>query len=141
MLYNHKLPFTIIFDQIDISLFKKEKFEEGPTIIDNYFKMFNANLEVVTKKIKSVFSTTCDWLDETKEVNNTESVTKTNYAYLKIWKFLVEIVNWKSSDQFKLILARYHKDITVNCLKPIDNYFHIILTSSGKDLRIFYLKI
>jgi len=119
-LHNHRLPFSIITKQIDISSFKKEKFEEGPTIVDNYIKMFNANLEQVIRKIKTVFSITCDWLDETKEINNTESL-ETNYSYLNIWKFLVEIVNWKSSDQFKLILARYHKDITVNRQKTIDN--------------------
>lgn len=124
-LYNHKLPISLISKQVDISLNKAEKIEQHQIILENYLKIFNTNMEVVVKKIKNIFSATSDWLDETKDANNIETLEK-NYAYLKIWKFLVEMENWRSSDQFKLIMARFHKDITVNYLKSKKYYFQAI---------------
>jgi len=117
-LYKQKLPLSLISKKIEVPQ-TKNNWSKAPaqtiTIVDDYFKKFQEIVNLATGKVKSIFSMTSEWLEETKETQNL-NLSEKSIAYLKIWKYLIEIQNWSSVNQLKLLLARYHKDIEVNTI-------------------------
>lgn len=117
-LINQKLINSLIPKQIEVPISKdygvKINETRSTTKIEDYIKRFNVTTNIVINKMKAIFSVTCDWLEDIKEVQNSSEPLERNDMYLKIWKLLVEMENLKSGNQFKLILARFHKDIKVN---------------------------
>lgn len=113
-LYNQKIPLGIIPKQLEVSLPKdnksKAKFGQGISSTEDYYKKFNMIMDIIVTKVKSMFTAISEWIDE---VRITDQVEK-NTRYLKIWAILVETENLRSANQFKLILARFYKDIKVN---------------------------
>lgn len=113
-LYNQKIPFGIIPKQIEVSLPKdnksKAKFGQGISSTEDFYKKFTVVIDLIVTKVKSIFTTIFEWIDEVSIADQVEK----NTPYLKLWAFLVETENWRSANQFKLILARFYKDIKVN---------------------------
>lgn len=151
-LINQKLINSLIPKHIEVSLSKEVKINEptSNTKIDEYYKRFNVTTNTVISKIKGIFSVTCDWLEDIKEVQNSSEPLETNYIYLKIWKLLVEMENLKSGNQFKLIVARFRKDIKasyliilyinmhINRYNTVNYIFSIIIILQLSKLIIFY---
>lgn len=113
-LYNQKIPLGIIPKQIEVSLPRdnrsKAKFGQGISSTEDYSKKFNMIMDIIVTKVKSIFTAISEWIDEVRIADPVEK----NALYLKIWSFLVETENLRSSNQLKLILARFYKDIKVN---------------------------
>jgi len=112
-LYKHKILLSVIQKQIDISILSKHdskvKFQSTP--VEDDYKRFKETTQIVINKVKEIFSTTYDYLEETKEAQTSD--TGINTVYLKIWKFLVHSQNWSTVNQIRFILARFQTDIKV----------------------------
>ncbi|XP_050527816.1 uncharacterized protein LOC126897912, partial [Daktulosphaira vitifoliae] len=66
---------------------------------------FEVILRAATTKIMNMYSTISSWLDETKKIMNFDSL-ETSPMYLTLWKFVVQMEKWKTSNQLKRIMAR-----------------------------------
>lgn len=117
-LYNQEIPISIIPKQIEVSLNKnvpsKMNVVQNSTKNFENIKKFSGAVKLFAGKVKSIFTTTSEWLEETKEANNMKSLENHNSVCLKIWKSLVEAENWRSAYQLKLIAAKFQTDIQVN---------------------------
>lgn len=115
--YNKKLTISVIPTHIGVTLskdleFKVNKGMENLASVEYYFKWFDATITMVNSKIKTALKSTYEWLEEMKKVQS-DNPLESSTAYLKIWKFLIDKENFRSADQLKLILARFHEDIKV----------------------------
>ncbi|VVC27324.1 Hypothetical protein CINCED_3A004966 [Cinara cedri] len=114
-LYNQEIPISIIPKQIEVSLNKnipsKMNVVQNSNKNSENVKKFIGTVQLFAGKVKAIFTTTSEWLEETKEANNMKSLENLNSVYLKIWKSLVEAENWRSAYQLKLIAARFQTDI------------------------------
>lgn len=88
------------------------------TNIDEYVKKLSAIISNIANRVKGVFTTTSEWLESVKDAQKSNSFEK-KYVYLKIWKSLIEMECWRSTDQLKLILTRFQADIKVRIIKNI----------------------
>lgn len=122
-LFNQKLPISIIPKPIEVTLWKDvgskvKAMVQNTTRIEEFFKKFNTTIAIVAGKLRNIFSTNSEWLEEIKEAQHLEPSEK-SFVYLKIWKFVIEWENLRTANQLKIILARFHLDIKVNYLKLI----------------------
>lgn len=113
-MYKQKLQPSLIPKKIEVSQinWSDKKLVQTDVIADEYFNKFYNTVNVAIDRVKNIFSPTSEWLEETKETQNSNSAEKSN-VHLKIWKYLVESQSWSSVNQLKLLLARYHNDIKV----------------------------
>lgn len=119
-LYNQEIPISIIPKQIEVMLNKnigsKMSVNQNTNKNTEYVKKFSGAVKLFADKIKAIFTTTSQWLDDTKKINSNKSLENFNPIYLKIWECLVIKENWRSTYQLKLISARFQMDIKVNLL-------------------------
>ncbi|XP_025198187.1 uncharacterized protein LOC112596641 [Melanaphis sacchari] len=112
--YNKKLTLSIIPNHIVVSLSKEQEFKskgvEQMASVEYYYKWFDATVIMVQNKLRGTLKSTYEWLAEMKKIHSENSLESSN-IYLKIWKFLVDKENFRSIDQLKLILTRFHEDI------------------------------
>lgn len=117
-LFNKKLVSSVVSKKIEIPLITDQnqfrvKMVQNLISFENYLKIFDSAIKIVSDKMKSMFSKTSEWVDEIKEAQYSD-FSEENSGYLKIWKYLVEMENRRSVNQLKLIIARFQRDIMVS---------------------------
>lgn len=135
-LYNQNIPISLIPKYIDVTLIKEQgsraNIANSITSTQEYVKKLSAAINNIAHKVKNVFSMTSEWLESVKDAHKLDLSEKKN-VHLKIWKSLIEMESWRSTDQLKLILTRFQADI-----KARYHLNHIILTSlKHSDFRFF----
>lgn len=114
--YNKKLTASVIPHHIGVTLSKDQEFKskgvEQVASVEYYLKWFDATINMVNNKLRGTLKLTYEWLAEMKKIHSANPL-ESNSVYLKIWKFLIDKENFRSADQLKLILNRFHEDIKV----------------------------
>ncbi|XP_022183115.1 uncharacterized protein LOC111042724 [Myzus persicae] len=112
--YNKKLTASVIPNHIGVTLSKELEFKskgvEQVASVEYYFKWLEASIIMVNNKLRATLKLTYEWLAEMKKIHSANPLESSS-VYLKIWKFLTDKENFRSTDQLKLILNRFHKDI------------------------------
>ncbi|XP_015363135.1 PREDICTED: uncharacterized protein LOC107161292 [Diuraphis noxia] len=112
--YNKKLTASVIPNHIGVTLSKEQDFKskgvEQVASVEYYFKWFEATITMVNNKLRGTLKLTYEWLAEMKKTHSANPIESSS-VYLKIWKFLIDKENFRSADQIKLILTRFHEDI------------------------------
>lgn len=119
-LFNQKLPISLIPKPIEVTLWKDvgskvKVMVQNVSKIEEFFKQFNSTIATVAGKLRNIFSTNSEWLEDIKEAQNLE-LSEKSFIYLKIWKFVIKWQHLRFTNQLQLILARFHLDIKVNYL-------------------------
>jgi len=114
--YNKKLTASVIPNHIGVTLSKEQDFKskgvEQVASVEYYFKWLEATTAMVNNKLRGTLKLTYEWLAEMKKTHSANPLESSS-VYLKIWKFLIDKENFRSADQIKLILTRFHEDIKV----------------------------
>lgn len=118
-LYNQNIPISLIPKYIDVTLIKEQgsraNIANTITNIEEYVKKLSAIVNNIANKVKSVFSTTSEWLESVKDAQKSDLLDNKN-LHLKIWKSLIEMECWRSTDQLKRIVLRFQADIKVRII-------------------------
>jgi len=124
--YNKKLTASVIPNHIGVTLSKEQDFKskgvEQMANVEHYFKWFEATITMVKNKLGGTLKLVYEWLAEMKKTHSANPLESSS-VYLKIWKFLIDKENFRSADQIKLILTRFHEDIKVIYFKTFMSLF------------------